>query len=422
MAMSKKKRLSAAPKTVGELIDAEYNPRKMADDQHERLAASMVEFGDLSGIVFNRRTGRLIGSHQRRRHMPDDTPIHIDGSRKRKPNVQGTIATGHVIIDGERWSYREVDVSEVTERAMNLAANQHSGEWDFELLPDVLEFIEDDYDLAALGFDDKLLAEMGIGVTEPVEEDEVPEPPKNPRSKRGKVYKLGPHRLMCGDSTNEKDVAKLLDGVELGIVFADPPYGIGYAVKASASDANTIATGRKAMAGRRIEGDADPVEADALTRGALALVAHADAHFVCCSWQSIADVSAAMVDTGLTPKSCIVWDKGGPYQHLDRFAKGHEFILYSGPFGGQKTHGTDVWHIPREFRHDHPTPKPVGLVADAILSACVVDGVVYDPFAGSGSTLIAAEQTGRICYTMEIDPAYCDVIRDRYAAYIKGIA
>ena len=124
----------------------------------------------------------------------------------------------------------------------------------------------------------------------------------------------------------------------------------------------------------------------------------------------------AMESIGLDVKSCIVWDKGSGVQNLDKFYKRHEFILYSGPFGGEKTVDGDVWQISREVRNDHPTAKPVELCAKAIRYQ--EGNNVIDLFGGSGSTLIACEQTNRICYMMELDPKYCDVIRKRYAKFI----
>jgi DNA modification methylase len=206
---------------------------------------------------------------------------------------------------------------------------------------------------------------------------------------------------MCGDATAEADVAALVGTDAVQAVWTDPPYGIAYG----------------AMRRRdRIAGDESLDRAEALTLAALALVP-AKAYFVCCDWRSIATTSAAMTEAGQAPKACIVWDKTRGVQNLDRFAKQHEFVLYAGPFGGERTVDGDVWAIPRDYAPDHPTPKPVELIERCLSAATSIDAIVYDPFAGSGSTLIAADQLGRRCFAMEIDPGYCDVIRDRYAAW-----
>lgn len=114
-------------------------------------------------------------------------------------------------------------------------------------------------------------------------------------------------------------------------------------------------------------------------------------------------------------KSCIVWDKQTRIQNLDKFAKQHEFILYAGEFGGEKTVDVDVWQVKREVRKDHPTAKPIELIIRAINTFNSIK--IYDPFLGSGSTLIACEKTNRKCYGMEIDPHYCDVIVKRWEEF-----
>ena len=147
-----------SPEVVKDLHPAPYNPRTMSAKEHDGLAASMQQFGDLGGIVFNRRTSRLIGAHQRKQHLPDDAQVMIY-ERWKKPNKQGTVAIGYIEQpDGERWSYREVDVSQDIEKAMNIAANRHTGHWDMELLPDL---IADLTELSLpIGFSDDEIAEM----------------------------------------------------------------------------------------------------------------------------------------------------------------------------------------------------------------------------------------------------------------------
>lgn len=143
-----------APTRVADLKPADYNPRKMTPEEHEALAASMDLFGDLSGVVFNRRTGNLVGAHQRREHMPTDAAIAIHGTRSRKPDRQGTVAVGWIEFDGIRWAYREVDVDEPTEKAMNLAANRWGeAAWDYAKLPTVMQ---------ATGWDPEKLAATGF--------------------------------------------------------------------------------------------------------------------------------------------------------------------------------------------------------------------------------------------------------------------
>jgi DNA modification methylase len=272
--------------------------------------------------------------------------------------------------------------------------------WDDEALAQQLAALQiEDEELAlATGYDEKEIAALALDSVE-VQEDEIPEPPADPITKPGDLWLLGDHRLLCGDSTKADDVARLMDGEKASMVFTDPPYGIDY------SD----------VQGRfeKIANDAtDPTN----------LVAHAiamqpaDAVYLCCNWRCLHAMTEALKSSGLEPKATIVWDKGSRIQNLDRYGKRHEFIVYSGPYGGQATLDDDVWAISRETRNDHPTAKPVKLCGRAIQHASDSLAIIYDPFLGSGTTLIAAEQLGRKCYGMEISPAYCDVIVKRWEA------
>lgn len=146
---------------VGELAPAPYNPRKIEERQEEILGESMEEFGDLSGVVFNRRTGRLIGGHQRVKHLDPDTPVQIIGTWE-EPLDTGTVALGFIEDQaGERWIYREVDVGEEREALMNLAANKHGGQWDFPLLGDLMAELEGQgADLHLTGFTEEEMAEI----------------------------------------------------------------------------------------------------------------------------------------------------------------------------------------------------------------------------------------------------------------------
>lgn len=147
-------------RTVRDLEPAPYNPRRITDEKLAALGRSMARFGDLSGIVFNRRTGRVVGGHQRLKHLPPDAAVTIT-ERLDRPNKQGTVALGYVDWQGERWTYREVDWSEEDEKAANIAANKHGGEWDIPKLEDLLaELDAGGYDLGLLGFDEQELQRL----------------------------------------------------------------------------------------------------------------------------------------------------------------------------------------------------------------------------------------------------------------------
>jgi len=189
-----------------------------------------------------------------------------------------------------------------------------------------------------------------------------------------------------------------MDGKKADMVFTDPPYGVDYIAM---------------RGGEKITNDSTAGEAYRAMASALGSLPTGVA-FVCCSWRSLPITMDAMLDAGLKPKACIVWDKERGVQNLDKYYKQHEFVLYAGPYGGEKTVDGDVWKIPRDFDPDHPTPKPVALPARAINTASSEGQLVADPFLGSGTTLVACEQLGRTCYGMEISPQYCQVIIDRW--------
>lgn len=213
----------------------------------------------------------------------------------------------------------------------------------------------------------------------------------------GKLKLKSKHRLLCGDSTSEADVARLMDGEKVDMVFTDPPYNINY---------QGVKDKRK-----KIENDnmPDDVFVDFLCSSLIP----ANTMYVCCSWQYVHLFKSALDKIGKKAKAMIVWDKVNPAQHLDKYFKQHELILYHGRFGGEKTISGDVWQLKRQRNTLHPTMKPLELIARA-LEDNPNDCRVYDGFIGSGSTLIACEQLNRNCYGMEIDPLYCDVIVKRW--------
>jgi len=279
-------------------------------------------------------------------------------------------------------------------KAYALADNRTAelAEWDAKVLADQL------IELDAVGWD---VAEFGFEPIEPlVDSDDEPLDfsSENKRSQLGDIWVVGNHRIACGDSTDIELLDRLLDGNVPDLIFCDPPYGIKY----------------KAMRGSKdIANDENEIAANQITKDALALVIKNQPLFICCDWRSLNTMIEVMKSLAREPKSCIVWDKQSRVQNLDKFAKQHEFILYSGPFGGEKTFATDVWQFKRDFNPNHPTPKPTALVAFAIQSSSSQGDLVFDCFAGSGSTLVAAEKTKRKSVGIELDPQYVDVILDR---------
>jgi DNA modification methylase len=292
------------------------------------------------------------------------------------------------------------NLSEEQINAYRIADNRtaEESEWDNELLRmEIKELEAKDFKLDLLGFNDEqlnnILFEEKQGLTD---EDEVPETPEEPISKLGDIWILGNHRVMCGDSTFLDNIDLVTKKKKIDMVFTDPPYNIDY-------------QGVKDK--RKIKNDKmdDESFVDFLTSSLLGC----ETMYVCCSWQYAHLFREAMIKIARKPKAMIIWDKVNPAQHLDKYFKQHEIIYYYGDFGGQKTLRGDVWNLKRKKNTLHPTMKPVELITMALTDQ-KDKKTVYDGFLGSGSTLIACEKMDRICYGMELDPKYCDVIIKRW--------
>lgn len=157
---ARRERAQGSPRRVGDLVPASYNPRKITDEQLARLGGAMEAFGDLSGLVVNRRTGHIIGGHQRVKHLSPDATIHITEEHE-SPTSTGTVAVGFVEHAGERWTFREVDVDETTEVAMNIAANKHGGEFETGLLAPLLSELDaGGFEMDLTGFDESELERL----------------------------------------------------------------------------------------------------------------------------------------------------------------------------------------------------------------------------------------------------------------------
>lgn len=237
-----------------------------------------------------------------------------------------------------------------------------------------------------------------------IEEDEAPEvneyEPAD--SKLGEVYRLGEHRLMCGDSTNEKNLLVLLGGGIVDMVFTDPPYNVAFNGRSGKFDV--------------IENDDLPEEEfDELIRKTCDVLKKVKPKntYIWCNWKFY-----GVLQQYIEPKACIVWAKnnfgmGKGYRHQ------HEFCMFNGEIDENITNESDLWKEDKDTHYEHPTQKPVSLCARALKNTKNAK-TVLDLFGGSGSTLIACEQLGRKCYMMELDPHYCDVIRKRYWKFKTG--
>jgi len=249
---------------------------------------------------------------------------------------------------------------------------------------------------------------------EEVVEDDPPEVSKEPaKSKLGEVYTLGRHRLMCGDATKIEDVEKLMNGRKADMVFTDPPYGVGY---------DGGAKKRDGLIGDEVGNDVYlpslMISKEFVKPDASLYLWYADANI------SAAAAAAAAADWIVTAQ--IIWVKNNAqFVSSAHYHGKHEPCLYahrkgkSAQWYGNNNEVT-VWDVDRSNKNEyHPTQKPVALSVRACKNSTKEGGLVLDLFGGSGSTLIACEQTNRTCYMMEIDAHYCDVIRKRYAKFIE---
>ena len=289
-----------------------------------------------------------------------------------------------------------VDWPDDKQREFVIKDNVSGGEWDYDALANQYEIEE----LSAWGLE---LPEM-TDIQAEVEEDEAPEVSQEPPvSKLGEIYQLGRHRVMCGDSTDKASVELLMAGEKADMVFTDPPYGYSY-------ESNHQKTHKM------LKNDDTIIDVYELIDGH---IVDNTPVYICAGFQTIAEWLAL---NRYTLKNLIVWKKNNWSMGdlTGAYAGQYEFIIYS-PKGRVELVGgrdRDVWEFDREPPKDHPTTKPVGLIAKAIQNhKC---SSVLDLFLGSGSTLIACEQTDRTCYGMELDPKYVDVIRKRYWKFVNN--
>jgi len=363
-------------KLVTELIPYVKNSRTHSDEQVAQIAASIKEFGWTN-------------------------PILIDGNN-------GIIAGHGRLMAARKLGHKEVptielkDLTETQKKAYIIADNRlalNAG-WDNEMLTiELNDLLSDGFALDILGFDPKEIAallepEVVEGLTD---EDAVPDVPEEPKTKLGDIYQLGNHRLMCGDSSSQNDIDKLLDGDRPDMIFTDPPYNIDY----------------QGVSDKRDKIKNDKMEDSAFVDFLIQTLYGCETMYVCCSWHYSHLFREALEKIGRKPKAMIVWNKVNPAQHLDKYFKQHEIIFYYGDYGGHKTLRGDIWTIKRQKNTVHPTMKPVELIEIA-LEDNKGKKVVFDMFGGSGSTMIACEKQSRNARLMELDPKYCDVIVKRW--------
>jgi DNA modification methylase len=401
-------------RTVRELIPLDYNPRKRNEEKQIELRKSIEDFN----IV--------------------DTPVlNLDGvliSGQRRLEALFELGRADDIID-VRVPNRLLTEDEV--KRYCLLANTHAGEWDLikleanfaDIYHDILDMPEITADLQSSDLLDKAKSK------EVVDDgfDEVPDENAVPVAKLGDVFELNSHRLICGDCTDYSILKILMNGKLADMVFTDPPYNVRVqnivGLGKTKHDEFAMASGEmnKTRFSRFLE-DVFLNLIKSTTNGSI--------HFICMDWKHTNELTTAgKIYTEF--KNLIVWvkDNGG----MGTFYRSkHELIFAYKNGKGKHTNNfqlgqtgryrTNVWeyagmnsvgNIERDLLEDHPTVKPVKLVADAILDCSNFNNIILDSFLGSGTTLIAAEQTSRVCYGSELDEKYVDIIIRRYMRFMR---
>ncbi|RBR60215.1 adenine methyltransferase [Enterococcus faecalis] len=403
---------------LSDLKAAEYNPRvdlKPGMQEYEKLKQSILEFGFVDPPIYNIQTGNLVGGHQR------------------------------VAVARELGLFNEIEVSVVNlplnkEKALNVALNKISGQWDEEKLYVLLNELDDEA-VSLTGFDteevDSLLDSFNYeeDIEKPIIEDdfqvnEFIENHPEAKTKMGELWKLGNHYLLCGDATKAADVEKLLQGKKANLVVTDPPYNV--AVKSENKELNE--SGREKI----MNDDMSDEEfnqflmavfnnyANAMENDSAIYVFHGS------SYQR--EFENSMNAAGIVVRSQCIWVKNNATFGWSQYRWQHEPVFYAHKkkqapswYGDRKqtTIWQDdlmedlpatIWKVPRDdvSTYYHPTQKPLSLIAIPVRNSSKRQDIVLDLFGGSGSTLMTCNQLDRRCYTLELDPLFCDVIIERF--------
>ncbi len=383
------------------------NPRRISDDELNALERSLREFGFVQPIVARREDGVVIGGHQR-----------LVAARRLG-------LTSVPVI----W----VDSSPEQARLLGLALNRISGSWDEALLARLLGELQagPDIDLSLSGFGEDEVAGLlrsletreRRGRVESFDvETALEEAGRTPRTKPGDLWVLGPHRLLCGDATKGTDVERALGGRKAAMAFTDPPYNVAL------GDHGGHQPGSRR---RRIRNDAlDPVAWEGFVRAwARVLLGAVDgAVYICMSSKELPLLCRVLAEEGGHWSDTIIWAKDRFVLGRADYQRNYEPIWYGWREGaahhwcGDRDQG-DVWDVARPADSPlHPTMKPLALMERAIGNSSRDGDLVLDIFTGSGSTLIAAERTGRVCAGIELDPRYVDVAVARWEAFTGSVA
>jgi DNA modification methylase len=408
---------------ISRINPAPYNPRKdlaPGDPQYAKLKRSLDEFGCVEPLVLNSRTGNLVGGHQRLKILMERGDTHAVVS--------------------------VVDLDEVREKALNLALNKIGGEWDDDMLAELLRELTStpDFDLETTGFEvgearDLVADLLSQGRGESFDVNAALQEAGPRVTKPGDLIVLGDpatgHRLLCGDCTEAPAVSRLMKGTKAALMATDPPYLVGY------TGTNHPVTGRRPpttkLPGNKDwtgtygadwdDGDANPELYSKFLQAAVAGAIQTDAAlYIWHASRRQAMLEQAMVAAGMLVHCQIVWVKNRPVLTRGWYAWQHEPCLMgwlkgNKPKRADRTVLSTVWEIDTlpngPERPNHPTPKPLEVFEIPLRQHTHAGEVCYEPFAGSGTQIIAAHKLGRRCFAMEVSPVYCDLIVRRFIAF-----
>jgi DNA modification methylase len=406
---------------VSSINPAPYNPRvnlQPGDPEYEKLKRSIVEFGYVEPLVWNERTGNLIGGHQRFKIL---------------------LEQGHTEIE-----VSVVNLDEIREKALNIALNKISGRWDEENLAILLqELSESEIGIELTGFDGEELEDLLSALPadtepdEPVVDDEYDvqaalDAIKEPETRYGDVWRLGRHLLVCGDATSLEDVQRLMQGKKANLVVTDPPYNV-----AVESDSERLtADGRESILNDDMSDEEFITFLNQIFVNYTAIMEPNAAIYIFHPSSYQREFENAMNAARIVSRSQCIWVKNAPTFGWAQYRYKHEPVFYAHIKGkapawyGDRKQTTvwkaglpveipepeTVWEVSRGdvTKYVHPTQKPLDLLAIPIANSSKKGDIVVDFFGGSGSTLMTCEQMGRECRTLELDPVFCDVIKQRF--------
>lgn len=377
---------------INKLIPATYNPRKDLkpdDAEYIKIKNSIVKFGFVSPLVINKDM-TVIGGHQRLKVLKDIGITEVE-----------------CIV---------VDLDKTNEKALNIALNKIQGDWDEDKLEALLQELKlEEFDMNLTGFDfdevDEILNDINGTKEDNFDVDSAYEEIEEPITKSGDIWILGNHRLMCGDSTHKDDIMRLMNNQDADMLLTDPPYNVDYVGKTAEAlkikndnmdDNQFYEFLRKVFENMYI----------VTKEGASIYVFHADTEGI--------NFRKAFKDAGFKLAECLIWKKDCFVMGRQDYQWQHEPVLYGWKEGkahyfiNDRTQSTILEFDRPKQSTLHPTMKPIDLVAKLIKNSSKENDIILDLFGGSGSTIIATEQLNRKCYTMELDPKYCDVIVKRW--------